>query len=82
MFADEVTRRVFTAYERGDLITMCGWCRRLELDGEWVVAPRAALTAIDSRYSLSHSICPACSARLTPESRRLTEAARHSATHR
>lgn len=82
MFADEATRRVFTAYERGDLITMCGWCRRLELDGEWVAAPRAALTAIDARYSLSHSICPVCSARLAPESRALTAASRRPAAGR
>jgi hypothetical protein len=62
MIADEVTRRILATYEAGGLITMCAWCRRVELDGEWLPAPRAALTAIDSRYTLSHSICPACSA--------------------
>jgi hypothetical protein len=35
MFANEATRRIFAAYEVGDLITMCGWCRRVELDDEW-----------------------------------------------
>lgn len=60
MIADEVARRILTTYEAGDLITMCAWCRRVELDGEWILAPRAALTAIDSLYTLSHSICPGC----------------------
>ena len=60
MVADEVTRRILAMYEAGDLITMCAWCRRVEIDGEWLLAPRAALTAIDSVYSLSHSICPEC----------------------
>jgi hypothetical protein len=46
----------------GDLITMCAWCRRVEVDGEWVLAPRAALTAIDTLYTMSHSICPECAA--------------------
>ncbi len=58
--ASDVTKRMLADYEAGDLITMCAWCRRVELDGEWVLAPHAALTAIDSRYTLSHSICPDC----------------------
>ena len=58
----EVTRRILAVYEAGDLITMCAWCHRIEIDGEWHPAPRAALTAIDSRYTLSHTICPACGA--------------------
>jgi hypothetical protein len=60
--AGEVTRQVLAAYEAGDLITMCAWCRRVEIDGEWVLAPRAALTAIDAPYAMSHSICPECAA--------------------
>ena len=62
MIAGEVTRRILEAYEAGDLITMCAWCRRVEIDSEWVLAPQAALTAIDARYTLSHSICPGCAA--------------------
>jgi hypothetical protein len=47
-------------------VTVCGWCQRVEIDGEWLLTPRAAITAIDSRYTLSHSICPECaSARST-----------------
>lgn len=62
MVAGEVTRQVLAAYDAGDLITMCAWCRRVEIDGEWVLAPRAALTAIDALYTMSHSICPECAA--------------------
>lgn len=60
MDAGDVTRRILTVYESGGLITMCAWCRRVEIDGEWLPAPRAALTAIDAIYTLSHSICPTC----------------------
>jgi hypothetical protein len=58
--ASEVTKRMLADYEAGDLITICAWCWRVEVDGEWVLAPRAALAAIDARYTLSHSICPDC----------------------
>jgi hypothetical protein len=57
---DEVMRRILDTYEAGDLITTCAWCGRVTIDGEWVLAPRAALTAIDSPLTLSHSICPQC----------------------
>ena len=60
MAAGEVTRRILAAYEAGDLITMCAWCQRVEIDGKWVLAPRAALAAIDAPNTLSHSICPGC----------------------
>jgi hypothetical protein len=60
--ADDVTRRILATYEAGDLVTMCAWCRRVELDGEWLLAPRAAITAIDAQFTLSHSICPECNA--------------------
>jgi hypothetical protein len=58
--ASDVTKRILATYEAGDLITTCAWCGRVEFDGEWLLAPHAALTAIDSRYTLSHTICPAC----------------------
>ena len=60
MVAGDVTRRILSRYESGHLVTTCAWCNRVELDGEWLLAPRAALIAIDARYSLSHSICPEC----------------------
>jgi hypothetical protein len=62
MGADEVTRRILATYEAGDMVTMCAWCHRVEIDDEWSLAPRAALTAIDAQFALSHSICPACAA--------------------
>lgn len=49
-------------YEAGELISTCAWCERVELDGEWVLPPRAALSAIDSRFTLTHSICSQCAA--------------------
>jgi hypothetical protein len=60
MVADDVTKRILETYEAGDLITACAWCRRVEIDGEWHLAPRMALAAIEARYTLSHSICPVC----------------------
>jgi hypothetical protein len=39
---------------------MCAWCQRVELEGKWFLAPRAAITAIDAQFTLSHSICPEC----------------------
>jgi hypothetical protein len=62
VFAGEVTRRILGTYETGDLITICAWCRRVGLDGEWHLAPRAALSAIDTDHTLTHSICPGCEA--------------------
>jgi hypothetical protein len=56
----EVANRIFATYEAGDLITACAWCNRVEIDGEWHLAPHAALAAIDERHTLSHSICQAC----------------------
>jgi hypothetical protein len=59
----QVMRRLLDIYESGDLITTCAWCGRVVLDGEWLFAPRAALTAIDSVRTLSHTICPTCAER-------------------
>jgi hypothetical protein len=53
---------MLAAYEAGDLIIVCAWCKRVTIDGEWFLAPQAALTAIDSPRTLSHSICPRCAA--------------------
>jgi hypothetical protein len=62
LFESDVTSHILASYEVGDLITMCGWCRRIEIDDEWVRAPRRALGAIEAVYTLSHSICPSCAA--------------------
>ena len=66
MPAGDVTRRILATYEAGDLITICAWCAQVEIDGQWLLAPRAALTAIDAENTLSHSICPACRAATEP----------------
>jgi hypothetical protein len=62
LVADDVTRRILARYEAGDLVTVCAWCKRVEIDGEWFLAPRAAIIAIDAQFTLSHSICPECNA--------------------
>jgi hypothetical protein len=60
VFAGEITQRLLARYEAGELIALCGWCLKVELDGEWHLAPRVAFAAMDTRYTISHSICPAC----------------------
>lgn len=62
MAPDEVARRVLERYEAAGLITVCAWCRRVAVDEEWPLVPRAALVAIDAQNSLTHGICPSCSA--------------------
>ena len=66
MVAGDATRQILEAYEAGELITMCAWCSRVELGDEWVRAPRAALSAIEAHFTLSHSICPSCAAERSP----------------
>ena len=68
LMPDEVTRRVLARYEAAEMITACAWCRRIDVDGEWPLVPRAALSAIDQQNSLTHTICPSCAAKLRPRS--------------
>jgi hypothetical protein len=56
----DVFLRVWAVYEAGDLLAACAWCRRVRIDGTWLAPPRAALAAIDTRNTLSHSICDEC----------------------
>ncbi|MFL5900640.1 MAG: hypothetical protein ACJ75S_05520 [Solirubrobacterales bacterium] len=54
------------AFPRGkDTLTMCGWCDRFEVDGEWVEVEEAArrleLFNRPKLPALSHGICPDCS---------------------
>lgn len=48
-----------------DMLNMCGWCDRFEVDGEWVEVEEAArrLELFDRPElpALSHGICPDCS---------------------
>lgn len=53
------------AAPRGEeLLAMCGWCDRFEVEGEWVEVEEAArrLDLFDRPElpALSHGICPAC----------------------
>lgn len=47
-----------------DSLTMCGWCDRFEVDGEWVEVEEAArrleLFNRPELPALSHGICPDC----------------------
>jgi hypothetical protein len=63
MDTGEVMRAILARYEAGELISSCAWCRRVAIDGEWLLVPPAALTAIDAPRALSHSICPTCAGR-------------------
>jgi len=63
MEAQEVFSRIVESYEEGGVMPACAWCGRVRIDDAWVVPPRAALDAIDTRNTLSHSICDACASR-------------------
>jgi hypothetical protein len=47
-----------------DLVEMCGWCDRFEVDGEWVEVEEAArrlqLFNRAELPALSHGVCPVC----------------------
>lgn len=47
-----------------EVLEMCGWCDRFEVDGEWVeveeVARRLELFNRPELPALSHGICPTC----------------------
>jgi hypothetical protein len=60
MDRSEILTKVWTVYEAGDLITVCGWCGSLEIDGQWTGAEPGLLSTIDQPMTVSHSICPRC----------------------
>ena len=66
MSESEVTAHILAISDAGSLIPMCAWCERIRLDDGWVQPPRVALASIDVRYSVSHTICPACAAEHSP----------------
>jgi hypothetical protein len=54
---------------RGDeMVEMCGWCDRFQVDGEWVEVEEAArrlqLFNRSQLPAISHGICPDCNAML------------------
>ncbi len=65
VYDSEVTVHVLAIAEAGKLIPMCAWCKRVEINGEWLPTPHRALAMIDERNTVSHSICPACVAQPT-----------------
>jgi hypothetical protein len=48
-----------------DLLEMCGWCDRFEVDGEWVAVEEATIRLElfnrEELPAISHGICPSCS---------------------
>ena len=58
MVADDVTRRILACDERGDLVTLCSWCQRVDIDG-WQRAPARGHGRGGSLH-LTHGICPDC----------------------
>ncbi len=60
ILSSELTTRIRALYEAGNRLPTCTSCGHIEIDGEWVLAPRAAFTVIKAHAELSQSICPAC----------------------
>ncbi len=54
-----------TAPRGEEMLVMCGWCDRFEVDGEWVeveeAAARLELFRREVMPALDHGICPRCS---------------------
>ena len=54
--------------EEGDFLTMCAWCDRFLVDGEWVevevAAKRLELFRRSRMPMLDHGICPECAGQL------------------
>jgi hypothetical protein len=52
----------------GETLTMCGWCDRFLVGGEWVeveeAAARLRLFRLSEMPAIGHDICPDCSAML------------------
>lgn len=52
----------------GELLRMCGWCKLVDVEGEWreVEAAVAALGLFDREAmpTITHGICPSCSRRM------------------
>lgn len=65
--AREIPQLLFdlTAPRGEEVVPMCGWCDRFEVDGEWVEVEEAArrleLFNRSELPALSHGICPDCS---------------------
>lgn len=58
--------RIWTAFDTGEILPFCAWCGRVRIDETWLLPSRAALAAIDQRYTLSHTICDDCAQSYAP----------------
>jgi hypothetical protein len=60
MERNAVLARIWEVYQAGGYLAACAWCSRVRIDGEWLEPPQGAISTIDARMTLSHSICPEC----------------------
>jgi hypothetical protein len=58
---EDVWSHIWVTVDAGDLVASCAWCGRVRIDDIWLVPSPAALAAIDTRNTFSHSICDECS---------------------
>jgi hypothetical protein len=76
MDRNQVVARIWETYEAGGLIPACAWCARIRIEGEWLHPHPGALSTIDRRVTLSHSICPRCAEAQRPPKTREARAPR------
>jgi len=57
--------------EQEELIRMCGWCNRVDVEGEWLeveeALPRLPLLEYPALPMLTHGICETCLVKMTEE---------------
>ena len=63
---NEVMAHIWEVAETGGLVPSCAWCGSVRIQGQWVAPPVGALSTIDARMALSHSICPVCAEANSP----------------
>ena len=51
-----------------DKVTVCAWCRRISIAGEWreAIDEPDLLASLDDDALVTHGICPACFGRHMP----------------
>jgi hypothetical protein len=60
MDTSDAFSRIWSAFDAGHVLSSCAWCKRVRIDGTWLLPSPAALAAIDERYAFSHSVCDGC----------------------
>ena len=66
MNASQVFSRVWAAFDAGEIVIVCAWCKRVRIDDAWFPPPPAVGDAMDARLPLSHSICSRCAEAYLP----------------